>query len=45
MRHDPIDPAVFAAHRRRLVELLPSRAIAIVHAADVLPGTGDGVLP
>ncbi len=44
MRHDPIDPAVFAAHRRRLVELLPSRAIAIVHAADILPTNGDGTL-
>jgi len=44
MRHDPIDPALFAAHRRRLVELLPPRSVAIVHAADILPTNGDGTL-
>lgn len=45
MRHAPIDPALFTAHRRRLTELLPDRSLAIVHAADVLPSTGDGTLP
>ena len=45
MRHAPVDPALFVAHRRRLVDLLPPGSVAIVHAADVLPGTGDGVLP
>jgi Xaa-Pro aminopeptidase len=44
MRHDPIDPALFTAHRRRLVELLPARSVAIVHAADILPTNGDGTL-
>jgi Xaa-Pro aminopeptidase len=44
MRHSPIDPALFAANRRRLVQLLPPKAIAIVHAADILPTTGDGTL-
>jgi len=44
VRHDPIDPALFAAHRRQLVELLPPRSVAIVHAADILPTTGDGTL-
>jgi Xaa-Pro aminopeptidase len=44
MRHDPIDPALFVAHRRRLVELLPPRSVAIVHAADILPTNGDGTL-
>ncbi|MFM9012110.1 MAG: aminopeptidase P N-terminal domain-containing protein, partial [Gemmatimonadota bacterium] len=44
MRHDPLDPAVFAAHRRRLVEVLPPRSVAIVHAADILPTNGDGTL-
>ncbi|MFM7109219.1 MAG: aminopeptidase P family protein [Planctomycetaceae bacterium] len=42
MRHAPIDPALFTANRRRLVEQLPGRALAIVHAADVQPTTGDG---
>jgi len=44
MRHDPIDPALFVAHRRRLVELLPPRSVAVVHAADILPTAGDGTL-
>jgi Xaa-Pro aminopeptidase len=42
MRHAPVDPALFTANRRRLVEHLPGRALAIVHAADVQPTTGDG---
>jgi Xaa-Pro aminopeptidase len=44
MRHDPIDPALFTAHRQRLVERLPPGSLAVVHAADVLPTTGDGTL-
>jgi Xaa-Pro aminopeptidase len=42
VRHTPIDPALFAANRRRLVELLPRGALAIVHATDVQPTSGDG---
>jgi len=44
MRHAPIDPALFTANRGRLTALLPPRSVAIVHAADVLPATGDGTL-
>ncbi|MFM8415465.1 MAG: aminopeptidase P N-terminal domain-containing protein, partial [Planctomycetota bacterium] len=44
MRHAPIDPQLFAANRRRLVALLPPGSLAIVHAADILPTTGDGTL-
>ena len=44
MRHAPIDSALFVAHRRRLAALLPPRSVAIVHAADILPTTGDGTL-
>ncbi len=44
MRHDPIDPELFAANRRRLVSLLPPKALAFVHAADILPTSGDGTL-
>ena len=44
MRHAPIDPELFAANRRRLVALLPPKAVAVVHAADILPTTGDGTL-
>lgn len=44
MRHAPIDPGLFADNRRQLTALLPRLALAIVHAADVLPTTGDGTL-
>jgi Xaa-Pro aminopeptidase len=44
MRHAPIDPSLFAGHRRRLAGLLPPRSLVILHAADVLPTTGDGTL-
>ena len=44
MRHAPIDPALFIAHRRQLLELLPKHCVAIVHAADVPPTNGDGTL-
>jgi Xaa-Pro aminopeptidase len=44
MRHAPIDSELFAANRRRLVALLPPKAVALVHAADILPTSGDGTL-
>jgi Xaa-Pro aminopeptidase len=44
MRHAPIDPELFAANRRRLVALLPENALVVVHAADILPTSGDGTL-
>jgi len=44
MRHAPIDPALFTAHRGRLAALLPPRSVAVVHAADPMPATGDGTL-
>lgn len=44
MRHAPIDPALFVSNRRRLVQQLPPGAFAILHAADILPTTGDGSL-
>jgi Xaa-Pro aminopeptidase len=44
MRHTPIDSELFAANRRRLVQQLPAGSLAIVHAADVLPTSGDGTL-
>ena len=45
MRHAPIDNALFVSHRRQLVAQLPPRSIAIIHAADILPQTGDGTFP
>ncbi len=44
MRHAPIDPAVFRAHRDALRALLPRGSLAVIHAADVLPTNGDGTL-
>ena len=44
MRHAPIDPALFIANRRRLLQQLPAGSVAMLHAADILPTTGDGTL-
>jgi Xaa-Pro aminopeptidase len=44
MRHASIDPALFSSNRDRLRQLLPSNALAIVNANDVLPTNGDGTL-
>lgn len=44
MRHAPIDPGLFIDNRRKLTAILPRQALAIIHAADVLPTTGDGTL-
>ena len=44
MRHTPLDPDLFAANRRRLLPLLPPKSLVIVHAADILPTSGDGTL-
>ena len=44
MRHAPIDPTVFRAHRDALRSLLPQGSIVVMHAADILPTNGDGTL-
>lgn len=44
MRHAPIDSALFTAHRERLRQMLPRRALAVVNANDVLPTNADGTL-
>jgi Xaa-Pro aminopeptidase len=45
MRHSPIDPSLFVSHRQQLTALLPHNSLAVVHAADILPTTGDGTMP
>ena len=44
MRHAPVDPTLFATHRHQLRDLLPKRGLVVVHAADILPTSGDGTL-
>jgi Xaa-Pro aminopeptidase len=44
MRHAPINPSLFVSHRRQLTALLPPQSLVIVHAADLLPTSGDGTL-
>ena len=44
MRHPPIPPSLFVLHRRQLTALLPPQSLVVVHAADLLPTTGDGTL-
>jgi Xaa-Pro aminopeptidase len=42
MRHAPVEPALFSDNRRRLTAQLSGQALAMVHAADIQPTTGDG---
>ena len=44
MRHAPLPPSLFVENRRRLRELLPEKALAVVNANDILPTNGDGTL-
>jgi len=44
MRHARIESALFTSNRARLAALLPPRSVAVVHAADAMPATGDGTL-
>lgn len=45
MRHAPIDSKLFVTHRKNLSERLPSKALAITNANDVLPTNADGLFP
>lgn len=44
MRHERIDPKLFVENRRRLTELLPPSAVAVLNANDVLPTNADATL-
>ena len=44
MRHAPIKPSLFLTHRQQLTSLLPPQSLVVVHAADLLPTSGDGTL-
>ena len=44
MRHAPIDPKLFVENRERLARRLPTNALAVVNANDVLPTNADGTL-
>lgn len=44
VRYEPIDSQLFTANRERLRRMLPSNAMAVVNANDVLPSNGDGTL-
>ncbi len=44
MRHQPIDPQLFAENRQRLRELLLPGSLAVVNANDLLPANSDAVL-
>ncbi|MBI3880843.1 MAG: aminopeptidase P family protein [Verrucomicrobia bacterium] len=44
MRHAPIDPQLFVENRERLARRLPTNALAVVNANDVLPTNADGSL-
>jgi Xaa-Pro aminopeptidase len=44
-RYGKIDPQFFINNRARLAAMLPPGALVIVHAADIMPKSGDGQLP
>ena len=44
MRYEPLDPKLFTENRKCLAKLLPSRALAVINANDVLPTNADGTL-
>ncbi len=43
MRHAPIDPQEFVAHRRSLMRLLPPGSLVVVNANDAAPTNADGL--
>lgn len=45
MKYAPIDPNLFVENRRRLASKLRKNSIAIIHSADTMPRSADGVLP
>lgn len=44
-RYAAIDPTLFVRNRARLAALLAPNAMVVVHANDVMPSNGDGLLP
>jgi Xaa-Pro aminopeptidase len=44
MRYAPIDPQLFIENRRRLVERMPPKAMAVFNSNDVMPTSADGVM-
>lgn len=44
-KYDQIDAKLFVENRERLRKLLPSGAMAVLHANDTLPTNADGVMP
>jgi Xaa-Pro aminopeptidase len=45
MKYAPINPQLFIENRRRLAALMRPNSLAVVHAADIMPRSADGVLP
>jgi Xaa-Pro aminopeptidase len=44
MRYEPLDPKLFTENRARLAKLLPTKAMAVLNANDILPTNADGTL-
>src|SRR5258708_34684754 len=43
MRYAPIDPSLFAEHRKRLAALMAPSALAVVNANDLMPRNADAL--
>ena len=44
MRYLPIDKSLFVENRRRLVELMEPKSLAILHSNDMMPTNADGTM-
>jgi Xaa-Pro aminopeptidase len=44
-RYEAIDPALFVGNRERLTASLLPNSLVVLHANDVMPTSGDGVMP
>jgi len=45
MRHFPIKNKLFTQNRKRIIDLMAPKALAVLNANDVLPTNADGTLP
>ncbi len=45
MKYRPIKNSLFIKNRQKLVDKLPKKSVAVFHSNDILPKSGDGIMP
>ncbi len=45
MRYEKIDPSLFVGNRKQLAQHLKPNSLVVLNANDIMPTSGDGVLP